>query len=99
MFNTFFNGTVDDLLNHVGTAPAEEIRTVDADNKILNREECIQSIMDSHKIDRELAEKCVTEIQMEEFNRIIQSLLEKGMVEVTGYDEENQPIYKPVEKL
>lgn len=96
MFTTFFKGSVDDLLNHVQTAPNTEIENVDNPNKILHREEIIDLIIEDLKVNRQDAERMADEILMEEFNRIIQPMLEKGIVEVVDYDADGLPIYKPV---
>jgi hypothetical protein len=95
MFNTFFKGTVEDLLNRVLTAPQEAIDRVGDANERLNREEAIAFAMDDLKISREEAERIVTEIQLEEFHRIAKSCVERGLLEITEYDGEGQPIYTP----
>jgi predicted transcriptional regulator len=93
MFNTFFKGSVDELLNHVATAPKSEIDKVGNGNKRVSREEAIEMTMDDLKIPREKAEKIVTKIQLEEYHKIAQGLVEKGLLEITEYDEEFQPVY------
>ena len=98
MFNTFYKGTVDDLLAFVGTAPKEEIEKVGDENETLNRDELIAYVVDTNKCSREEAERIVTEIQREEFNELIQPMIEKGFVELTGYDASGDPIYKPTVK-
>jgi hypothetical protein len=98
MFNTFFKGSVEDLLNHTLTAPKSEIDKVGSENERLNREEAIAFAMDDFKITREEAEKIVTEIQLEEFHRIAHDMVEKGFLEITEYDSEGQPIYQPTKK-
>lgn len=96
MFNTFFHGTIDEMLNHVGTAPTAEIDRVDDPDKKLYGEELIQTVMDISKIPRDEAEKLVGEIQMEELNRICNDLLEKGLIELVGYDDDGLPKYLPI---
>lgn len=100
MFKTFFHGTLDELLNHVGTAPASEVEKVakaDPEEKLYG-EELIQTVMDEFKLPRDEAKRVVEEIQMEELKRILKSLLEKGEIEVIGYDEEGQELYGIVKK-
>ena len=53
--------------------------------------------MDEYKLPREQAEKIVTEIQMEELHRICGKMVEDGVLEVTGYDEDG-PVYAQVKK-
>jgi HD superfamily phosphohydrolase YqeK len=98
MFNTFYKGTVDDLLAFVGTAPNEEIAKVGNENEVLNREELIAYIMDTAKCPREEAVRVADEIQLEEFDKTIKPLLEKGFVEIVEYDKDGQPVYKPTLK-
>jgi predicted transcriptional regulator len=98
MFNTFYKGSVDDLLAHVGTAPKEEIEKVGSDDQMLNREELIASIMDEAKCPREEAERIATELQLEEFDRIVKPMVEKGLLEISEYDKDGQPVYKPTLK-
>lgn len=99
MFNTFFHGSVDELLNHVGTAPASEIKRVDDPNKKLFGEELIQTVMDEFKLPREEATKIVQAIQMEELDKVLKSLLEKGEIELVGYDADGLAMYLPVKKV
>ena len=98
MFNKFFKGTVDDLLGHVLTAPKSAINKVGDENERLDREEAIAFMMDDFKITRQRAEEIVTEIQLEEFHRIAKGMVEDGLLEITEYDGEGQPVYKPTEK-
>lgn len=95
MFNTFYKGSVDDLLAHVGTAPRSEIEKVGDDNQILNREELVAYIVDNFKCSREDAERIAIEIQMEEFDRIVKPMVEEGLLEIAEYDKDGQSIYKP----
>jgi len=97
MFNTFYKGSVDDLLAFVGTAPKEEIEKVGGDNETLNREELIAYTIDTTKCSHEDAERIVTELQREEFDEQIKPM-EKGFVELTGYDNDGDPIYMPTLK-
>ena len=98
MFNTFFKGSVDDLLNKVAAAPTEAINKVGNKDELLNREELIATVMDDFKLPRAEAERIVTEIQMEELDRIAKGMIEKGLLEIVSYDSEGNPQYKPTLK-
>lgn len=98
MFNKFFKGSVDDLLNHVTAAPKTAIEKVGNPNEVLNREEMIATVMDDCKLPQAEAEKIVTELQMEEFDRIAKGMVEKGLLEIVSYDGEGNPEYKPTLK-
>lgn len=99
MFNKFFKGTVEDLFNQMDTPEAAAaIKQVGDKNQVLTREEIVAFIMDEAKCPQEEAERIATEIQLEEFNRIIQPMIEKGLVELVGYDDEGLPKYMPTQK-
>ena len=98
MFNTFYKGSVDDLLAFVGTAPKEEIAKVGDENEVLNREELIAYIIDTAKCPREEAVRIADEIQLEEFDKTIKPMLDEGLIEIVEYDADGQPVYKPTLK-
>jgi hypothetical protein len=95
MFNTFFKGSVDDLLNKVTTAPPEAINKVGNKDELLNREELIATVMDDFKMPRAEAERIVTEIQMEELDRIAKKMVSDGLLEISEYDNDGNPKYIP----
>ena len=43
-------------------------------------------------------ERIVTEIQLAELHRIAGGMVEDGLLEITEYDGDGQPVYKPTEK-
>ena len=98
MFNQFFTGTVDDLLNKVTAAPPEAINKVGNNDELLNREELIATVMDDFKLPRAEAERIVTEIQMEELESIMKKMAADGLLEITTYDKDGQPQYTPTLK-
>ena len=98
MFNQFFTGTVDDLLNKVTTVPTEVINKVGNKDELLNREELIATVMDDFKMPRAEAERIVTEIQMEELDRIVKKMMDNGLLEISEYDTDGNPQYKPTLK-
>ena len=98
MFNQFFTGTVDDLLNKVTAAPPEAINKVGNNDELLNREELIATVMDDFKLPRAEAERIVTEIQMEELDRIVKKMMDNGLLEISEYDTDGNPQYKPTLK-
>ena len=95
MFNQFFTGTVDDLLNKVTTVPTEVINKVGNKDELLNREELIATVMDDFKMPRAEAERIVTEIQLEELDRIVKKMMDNGLLEISEYDTDGNPQYKP----
>jgi len=97
MFNKFFSGNADDLLAMVCTAPTSEIQSVDDPNKLLNRGELIDTVIDEFQVPKEEAERIVTEIQTEELTKICNKMVEMGLVEVNEYDDEGNPKYTPTE--
>ena len=98
MFNTFYRGSVDDLLAFVGTAPEEELEKVNSENEMLNRDELIAYIMDTSKCSREDAVRMADEFLLEEFDKKIKPMLDEGLVEIVEYDKDGNPVYKPTLK-
>ena len=98
MFNKFFKGTIDDLLKMVSDAPTEEINKINNPDEILNPDEAIATVMDDLKVSKEEAERIVTELQIEEFDKIARDLVDKGIIEIVDYDIENGYKYMPTEK-
>ena len=98
MFNNFFKGSVDELLAHVGNAPQSEIDKAGREDTVLNHEEIVAFIMDELKLPKEEAERLATAIQLEELKRVELSMVEKGLLEITEYDADGEPILKPTLK-
>lgn len=97
MFNQFFQGTVDDLLNRVATAPKSEIDRVAKPDELLNHQELVDTVMDEYKVSPEEAERIVTDIQVQEFLRIANGMVEKGLLEIVRYDDDGNPVYNVTE--
>jgi len=93
-----FNGSIDELLNHVSNVSDEEIERISDDNRMLDREESIALVMEEAKLPREEAEKIVTEFQLEELDIILKGMVEKGLIEISEYDKEGNPLYTATEK-
>jgi hypothetical protein len=94
---TFFKGSIDELLESVAKAPESEVARITDENTLLQREEAIAMVIEDFKVPREQAERIVSEIQMEEFHRIAKGMVEDGLLEITGYDDDG-PVYAPVKK-
>jgi hypothetical protein len=95
-----FHGDIDALLEHcsnLDTDLVEKVAENKADDVMLNRQEMIDTLAEDFHLSKEEAEKYVSQIQMEEFHRICKGLVESGILEITGYDDEG-PIYGPTEK-
>ena len=82
-----FRGNIDELLAHCASADANEVEQVVCDGKdmVLSPEEARDSIMEDYHLSKEDAEKFVTQIQLEEFDRIAKKLVEKGLLKITSY--------------
>ncbi len=93
MFNTFVQTTAEDLLNQVCSAPMADIEKSVDPNRLLNHNEMVDLVIEEFSNSKEEAEQIVTQIQLEEFYNTVGSLVEKGLVEITGYDEDGQPEY------
>lgn len=74
----------------------DKVVSEDADI-MLNREEMIDTLAEDYNLSKEEAAKFVTQIQLEEFHRICKGMVEAGILEIVGYDDEG-PIYRQTEK-
>ena len=95
-----FHGDVDAFLEHCSKIDAdlvEKVVTNKDDDVMLNREEMIDTLAEDYHIPKEEAAKYVSQIQMEEFHRICKGLVDAGILEVNGYDEDG-PTYGLTEK-
>lgn len=88
-----FQGSIDDLIAHTSSPEAQkQIDDIQNDvNTILTDEEALDCIKEEYHCGDELAREIMMEIKLEEANRILGELAEKGLVEVLTYDENGKP--------
>lgn len=91
--NTFFRGTVDELLEQTTANPTKEIEKINSPDEVLHRQEIIDTIIDDFKLGKDEATKIADELLLEEYYKIMQGLADKGYVEVISYDKDFKPEY------
>ncbi len=95
MFNPF-SGSIDDLLKHVDKFNPDDVEKIlidKTDDVLLDVATAIEMIMSDANMDRETAMAILSDIKLEEVNRVIGSLIQDGLVEVFDYDTNGDPLY------
>lgn len=86
--NTTFTGTVDQLLEHCSKL---EFDISEEQIKQREYEMSLQLIMDSEEVSREEAIEIYNMIALEEVKQTVDKLVEDGILECTGVDENGEP--------
>ena len=92
-----FNGSVDELLDHVDS----QINPEDVENIVVNKTEdvlldndtAIQLIMSEADCNIEMAQTLLDEMKREEITKVLNNLVESGLIEVVKYDEDGEKMY------
>lgn len=93
---TPFTGTVDELLTHVGEVDADQVERVIVDGTEdvrLTDADAIQLIMAEEQCSESVAEQLLTMIKDAELKQALSELVNSGLVEVSKYDENGDPLY------
>ncbi len=85
-----YTGTVDDLLEHCSKL---DINEVESQIKREEKEECLNVIMTDLECSREEAEVIYGEIALAEVKETMEQLLKDGIVQVSGYNDEGEPLF------
>jgi len=91
-----FSGSIDDLLKHVDKFNPDDVEKIlidKTDDVLLDDATAIEMIMSDANMDRETAMAILSDIKLEEVNRVIGSLIQDGLVEVFDYDTNGDPLY------
>jgi hypothetical protein len=88
--NDVFTGTVDQLLDHCSNI---DLNVLDEQLKIEEKQECIQVMMKELECDEFEAQKIYDEISLVETKNMIDKMVEDGIVEVVGHNEEGEPLF------
>lgn len=86
-----FTGNIDDLLNHCASV---DDNTID---QALELERAIEHVMSELDMDREEAMETIQHIHLMEVQQTVNSMMEKGLLEITGYNENDEPLYSLTE--
>jgi hypothetical protein len=100
----YFQGGVDDLLNHVSNMSDGVIDELNADldgkKEVQLTDEEVLALIQEEKPDlsEEERKQILLEIKLEHLMEIMKELSDLGLAEVTGYDEDGYPTYSLTEK-
>ena len=85
-----FKGSIDEFLVHC------ENLNIDENQKNINeieKEECFEYIMKEFSVDREQAQEIYDEISLIETKNTVDEMVKEGLVEVSGYNEDGEPLF------
>ena len=84
-----YTGTIDSFLDHCSKL---NINEVEEQVKEQGRQECLEIIMEQCECSMEEAEEIYDEIALTEVKNTIDNLVKEGLVEVSGYNEDGEPL-------
>ncbi len=84
-----FTGNIDELLNHCASV---DDATID---QALELERAIEHVMTELEMDREEAMQLIQDIHLAEVQQTINDMVDKGLLEITGHNEDGEPLYGP----
>lgn len=91
-----FRGTVDDLIKNMELVDDDQVERVlieENEDYILSNVEAVSMIMAEANVPHDEAVDILNEIKSEEMQRSLTKLIAEGIVEVTSYDADGEPLY------
>lgn len=88
-----FTGTIDQLLSHCATVDADQLQS-DIDYERLVAEVC-----QAHDCDEEQADRIIKDAMDQCIQKELNSMVESGIVMITGHDENGEPLYMLAENI
>ena len=85
-----YTGTIDGLLEHCSKLDLNE---VEEQMKREEKEDCLNVIMADFGCSREEAEVIYGEIALAEVKETMEQLLKDGIVQISGYNDEGEPLF------
>lgn len=82
-----FTGTIDELIEHCANIDADQLYAE------CEKRECIAVLMRDMECSEEEAEILYKEIALNEIKNTVDDLLKDGLVEVTGYNDDGEPLF------
>jgi len=86
-----FTGNIDELLDHCTTVDDETL------NQALELEQSISHVMKEMDVDREEAMRIIQEIHLAELQQTLDDMVDKGLLEIIGNNENGDPLYNLTE--
>lgn len=99
-FHKNFTGSIDDLLNYCQQLDADKVERLaegKLEDEMLTPEEVRATIMEECHVDETEAEKIRMDMMVEYVREICKDLESRGFLEVSGYDDGGQPLYRTTE--
>ena len=85
-----YTGTIDSFLDHCSKL---NINEVEEQVKLQEKQECLEVIMEQCECSIEEAEVIYNEIALAEVKETIDQMVKDGLVEVSGYNEDGEPLF------
>lgn len=85
-----YTGTIDSFLDHCSKL---NINEVEEQVKEQEKQECLEVIMEQCECSIEEAEEIYDEIALTEVKNTIDNLVKEGLVEISGYNEDGEPLF------
>jgi hypothetical protein len=85
-----FTGSIDDLLSHCASL---DVSKVEEQVKVEEKAECIKVIMEELECNVFEAGVIYDEIALQEVKTIVDKMVEDGLLTITGYNEDNEPLF------
>lgn len=90
-----FKGTLDDFLDHCSKLDADSIEKSIDDN---NMNCLVEEISENMEVSIEEAMKIIEDIKLDIVQKEIDSLLKEGLIEISSYNENGEPLYSTTKK-
>jgi len=90
-----FQGSIDDLLEKVSKLSKKELDQIEVDSE---KSASISFICNELDCSLEEAEEIYQEILRQEIDQALKDLLEEGLIEIVGYNEDGEPLYETKRK-
>ncbi len=85
-----FHGDVDAFLEHCSKVNVDEINN---DDTLLNHEELVDTIAENYHVSKEEADRIAMDIKLDIVKDTIQDLVDEGILEFKGYNEDGEPTH------
>lgn len=85
-----YTGTIDSFLDHCSKL---NINEVEEQVKLQEKQDCLEVIMEQCECSLEEAQEIYNEIALAEVKETIDQMVKDGLVEVSGYNEDGEPLF------
>jgi len=95
-----FSGTIDQLLNHVDKIDPTQVENVvvnHTEDVFLDDKTAIEMIKSELNCENQQAVDILNEIKLAEISEILNNLVKEGLIEISEYDKNGEPLYSLTE--